>query len=166
YGQMVGEDEAASLPSKYMFQAGMDWRHDGALVFAEWTNSTAALAGVAYNHHIYTDGYRYKGRPLGHWADGDSALWTVGGLLPDLAGGQALAVLRYGTLNDAGTNPTWPASRLVGASLQWRTELDRELRLSLALDHLGLSGGLAGNATAAETRRDTQLRVQLDWWLN
>jgi hypothetical protein len=166
YGQMIGEDEAGNLPSKYMHQAGIDWRGDGAMAFAEWTDTTASLAGVAYNHHIHTDGYRYKRRPLGYWADGDSNLWTVGGLLPDLAGGQALAVLRYGTLNDAGINPTWPPSRLVNASVQWRTVLDRVLGLTIVLDHLSLSGRSSGTGSSADTPRETKLRVQLDWWLN
>jgi len=66
YGQMIGEDEAASLPSKYMYQAGASWRSTRAMAFVEWTDSTAGIPGVAYNHHIYTDGYRYRGRPLGH----------------------------------------------------------------------------------------------------
>jgi len=166
YGQMIGEDEAASLPSKYMFQAGVDWRYEGALAFAEWTDSTAKLAGVAYNHHIYTDGYRTQGRPLGHWGDGDSNLWTVGGLVPDLAGGHALAVLRYGTLNDAGVNPTWPPSRLVGASLQWRTLIDRVLGLTFAFDYFRLSDRAPDSASTRPTQSDAQLRVQLDWWLN
>jgi Capsule assembly protein Wzi len=166
YGQMIGEDEAANLPSKYMYLAGADWRRDGAMAFVEWTDSSAKLAGVAYNHHIYTDGYRYKGRPLGHWADGDSNLWTIGGLVPQLAGGQALAVLRYGTLNDAGVSPTWPASRMVGASLQWRTVVDRVLGLTFAFDYLRLSDPATGDTSTRTTHDDAQLRVQLDWWLN
>ena len=82
--------------------------------------------------HIYTDGYRYKGRPLGHWADGDSNIWTVGGLLRDLAGGQALAVLRYGTLNRLRRQPDLADRRgSVTASLQWRTVIDRDFGLDL-----------------------------------
>ena len=88
YGQMIGEDEAASLPAKYMYLAGADWRQPWGMAFVEWTDSTAKLAGVADNHHIYTDGYRYRGGVLGHWADGDSSLWSVGGLLRELLGGR------------------------------------------------------------------------------
>ena len=112
---------------------------------------------------IYTDGYRHKGRPLGHWADGDSHLWTAGGLLPDLFGGQALAVLRYGTLNEAGASPTWPTSRLFDASVQWRTTIDRVLGLSFALDHYRLSG-LSTATRGNGTQSDTRALVQLDWW--
>jgi len=164
YGQMIGDDEAANLPSKYMVLAGLDWRHRQGLAFAEWTDSTAKLAGVAYNHHIYTDGYRYEGRPLGHWADGDSKLWSAGGLLHDLFGGQALAVLRYGSLNASGANPSWPNARLSSASLQWRKVFEREFALTLALDHMRLSA--AQPADAQDSWRDTQVRVQLDAWLH
>ena len=165
YGQLIGEDDRPDdlpFPAKNMVLAGAEWRGDGALAFVEWTDSSAEYAGVAYNHFIYTDGYRYKGRPLGHWADGDSNLWTVGGLLPELFGGQALAVLRYGTLNEAGASPTWPNSRLSSASLQWRTVLDRVFGLTLALDHVNVSNTRSGD----DGWRDTQLRVQFDAWLH
>ena len=119
---------------------------------------------MAYNHHIYTDGYRHRGRPLGYWGDGDSNLWTVGGLLHDLLGGQALAVLRYGTLNDAGANPTWPNSRLASVSLQWRKVFDGVFGLTVALDHVNLSRPHVGGG--GDSWRDTQARVQLDAWLH
>ncbi len=166
YGQLIGEDgrpETSVVPAKNMYQAGAEWRRDDALVFAEWTDSSAELAGLAYNHPIYTDGYRHRDRPLGYWADGDSNLWTVGGLLRDLFGGQGLAVLRYGTLNEFGANTTWPASRLSSASLQWRRLFDRVFGLTLALDHVNQSWTRPGGGD--DRWRDTQLRVQFDAWL-
>jgi len=166
YGQVIGEDgrpETSIVPAKNLVQAGAEWRRDDALVFAEWTDSTAGPAGIAYNHPIYTDGYRHRGRPLGHWGDGDSNLWAVGGLLRDLLGGQALAVLRYGTLNEAGASTTWPTSRLSSASLQWRKVFDRVFGLTLALDHVNQSW--AQPVGGDSNWRDTQLRVQFDAWL-
>jgi len=166
YGQVIGEDgrpETSIVPAKNLVQAGAEWRREGALVFAEWTDSAAGPAGIAYNHPIYTDGYRHRGRPLGHWGDGDSNLWAVGGLLRDLLGGQALAVLRYGTLNEAGASTTWPTSRLSSASLQWRKVFDRVFGLTLALDHVNQSW--AQPVGGDSNWRDTQLRVQFDAWL-
>lgn len=165
YGQLIGEDSRPDdipLPAKNMYMAGAEWRSDRAMGFVEWTDTVAKSPGTAYNHFIYTDGYRYQRRPLGHWADGDSNLWTVGGLLSDLFGGQALAVLRHGTLNEAGVNATWPDARLSGASLQWRTVLDRVFGLTLALDHVSID---RQGAHADGGYRDTQLRVQFDAWL-
>ena len=166
YGQLIGEDsrpDDVPLPAKNMVLAGADWRSGDALVFAEWTDSTAKAAGFAYNHFIYTDGYRYRGRPLGYWADGDSNIWTAGGLWRQLFGGQALAVLRHGSLNASAANALWPSARLSSASLQWRKVFERDFALTLALDHQALSQTRAGGVQ--QNWRNTQLRVQLDGWL-
>ncbi len=161
YGQMIGEDESGRLPSKYMYLAGAEWRHAHGLVFAEWTDTVAGSPGVAYNHHVYTDGYRYRGSPLGHWADGDSQLWAFGALMPSLFGGEALAVLRVGKLNRSGVNPTWPTADLVGGSLQWRTMIGPSLRLSVAVDAQRLSGDFDD----AVSRRSLDARLQVEgWW--
>ncbi len=162
YGQMIGEDEAGSRPSKYMYLAGTSWRHAHGLAFVEWADTTAKLDGVAYNHFLYTDGYRYKGRVLGHWADGDASVWTLGGLWQAGTIGQALAVVRFGKLNDADANPTWPQADLLNASLQWRMTVLPSLQLTLAADALRLSG-MAGPGGAGN-RTDTQLRLLLQWW--
>jgi hypothetical protein len=143
-----------------MYQLGASWRGAPGLVFIEWIDSQARDPRVAYNHHIFTDGYRFHGRSLGHWADGDSQVWTLGTLLQDVAGGQALAVTRYGRMNDSGANPIWPTSRLLGASVQWRRMIDRAWQLTLAADYLQLTD----LAAASGRRDDTQARVQLDWW--
>ena len=165
YGQLIGEDSRPDnipLPAKNLHLAGAEWRGEAAMAFVEWTDSMAnATGGVAYNHHIFTDGYRYHGQPLGYWGDGDSQVWSAGGLLRDVLGGQALAVLRYGQLNQAGVNLAWPDARFTAASLQWRTVLDRVFGLTFALDHASLSPN--GGATV---QRDTQLRVQLEAWFD
>jgi hypothetical protein len=160
YGQLVGEDEAANLPSKYMYQAGADWRGRDGVLFAEWADTKAGAYGVAYNHFLYTDGYRHRGQPLGHWTDGDAQVATIGALAPSLFGGQGLAVVRFGKLNNADANPTWPKSDLWSGSLQWRIDLDRQARLSVALDHVRLSADAPG-----ASRSDTRLRLQIEGWL-
>ncbi len=164
YGQLIGEDSRADnipLPAKNLYLAGAEWRHPAGLAFVEWTDSTAKVPGIAYNHFIFTDGYRYRGQPLGYWGDGDSDVWSLGGLLRDVLGGQALAVLRHGQLNQAGANPAWPNARFNAASLQWRTVLDRVFGLTFALDHSRFSSNGAGAAQG-----DTQLRVQFDAWFD
>ena len=37
--------------------------------------------GCAYDHPLYPDGYRYEGSNIGHSADGDAILLTVGGII-------------------------------------------------------------------------------------
>jgi hypothetical protein len=157
YAEAIGEDEAGHRPYKYMHLAGADWRHPHGVVFYEWTDTIATRTSIAYQHHIFTDGYRYKGLTLGHWADGDSMLWTLGGLLHDVAGGQGLAVLRYGELNQAGQNPIWPDARMVSTSLQWRRQWAGIFGLTLVLDHVDVRP-----RDEADRQRDTQLRVQFE----
>ena len=92
YGQVVGEDEDKFLPNSLMFQYGMEgWKNLGnstLRLFAEYADLTSywwtgdpRTRNISYNHHIYRDGYRYYGRPVGHWADTDSQLisfwWTT-----------------------------------------------------------------------------------------
>ena len=157
YGAAIGEDEASHRPSKLLYQAGADWRHRDVMVFAEWTQTRAGRDGLSYQHHIFTDGYRTRGLPLGHWSDGDSTVWSFGGLLREVAGGQGLVVLRSGKLNQDGQNPIWPDARLASASLQWRTQWDRIFGLTLVLDHAELRID-----DSDERQRDTQLRVQFE----
>ena len=114
YGQLVGEDEDNFLPNCLMFQYGIEaWKkleNSTLRIFAEyadltsywWTNDPRTN-NISYGHHIYKDGYRYYGRPVGHWADQDSQILSIGGLLQkkdEIGWG---AILRTGDLNEDGT---------------------------------------------------------------
>ncbi|NIP28402.1 MAG: capsule assembly Wzi family protein [Phycisphaerae bacterium] len=57
----------------------------------------------AYNHYIYQTGYRYKGRVIGHAADNDARVLTIGGAM--VAPGNTFwhALIRVGRLNRGGT---------------------------------------------------------------
>lgn len=89
YGQIIGEDEANFLPSKYMSQLGlnvlMDIGQKGAYAkwFVEYTNTTAGAFGAehyntAYEHSTYRSGYRYYGRAIGAVFDNDSEVTALG----------------------------------------------------------------------------------------
>jgi hypothetical protein len=88
YGQFIGEDEAGFLPAKFLGLAGAEawggardwtWR-----AYAEYSHTACDFArstptyGCAYESAIYTDGYRYRGRAIGHAHDRDSEGWTFG----------------------------------------------------------------------------------------
>ncbi|MCZ8132984.1 MAG: capsule assembly Wzi family protein [Steroidobacteraceae bacterium] len=88
YGQAIGEDEAGFLPSKYLGLAGLEswgqagrWNWRG---YAEYARTSCdfsrrePLPGCAYESSIFTDGYRYRGRAIGHAWDRDGEGWTVG----------------------------------------------------------------------------------------
>jgi len=114
YGQVVGEDEDNFLPNCLMFQYGVEtWKNFGAStlrVFAEYADLTSywwtgdpRTRNISYGHHIYGEGYRYRGRPIGHWADQDSQIISIGGLLQRMDGIGWGATLRAGKLNEDGS---------------------------------------------------------------
>lgn len=113
YGQFTGEDEAGGLPSRWLGQFGAEW--SGYLfdrwstrVFGEFSatscqfNETSERFNCAYNHGIYETGYRYRGRTIGHSADNDSRVISVGAMMVDVDDTQWQIVARYGALNRSG----------------------------------------------------------------
>ena len=113
YGQIVGEDEDKFLPNALMFQYGVEgwykWNDATVRVFAEYADLTSTWwtdapksRNVTYGHHIYSDGYRYRGRPVGHWADTDSQIMSIGGLLLKNDGIGWGTTIRVGELNEDG----------------------------------------------------------------
>ncbi|OUU13037.1 MAG: hypothetical protein CBC00_00745, partial [Verrucomicrobia bacterium TMED40] len=91
YGQMTGEDEENFLPEALFFQYGIetwkDWGGASSRLFLEYVNLTSywwtgdpKTRNVTYNHGRYRDGFRYHGRPIGHWSDTDSQILSIGGL--------------------------------------------------------------------------------------
>jgi hypothetical protein len=113
YGQFIGEDEAGGFPSRWMGQFGADWTaylagRWSARFFAEFSGTTCQFYeeserfNCAYNHSIYRTGYRYRARSIGHGADNDARLVTLGGLIVDRNDTRWNAFLRYGRLNRGG----------------------------------------------------------------
>ena len=113
YGQVVGEDEDNFFPNCLMFQYGIEgWKNLGSStmrVFAEYADLTSywwtddpRTRNISYGHHIYSDGYRYRGRPIGHWADQDSQILSIGGVLQRDNGIGWGSILRTGNLNEDG----------------------------------------------------------------
>ena len=98
-----------------MFQYGAEIWHklDNATlrVFAEYADLTSywwtgdpRTRNISYGHHIYKDGYRYRGRPIGHWADQDSQILSFGGIIAEREWNRlGFNVLRTGDLNEDGT---------------------------------------------------------------
>ena len=96
YAQAIGEDEASRLPSNYLGLAGVEaWGGWGARswrVHLEYADTTCIFYrstpdyGCAYRHSIYTDGYQYRGRSIGHSLDGDSEQLALGAVLVNADG--------------------------------------------------------------------------------
>ena len=89
YAQLIGEDEAGFMPSKYMSMFGfestfaMSSSQSFVKGFVEYVDSTAGSLNdpqynTAYEHSAYKSGYRFRGRPIGASFDGDSRAISAG----------------------------------------------------------------------------------------
>lgn len=91
YMQVIGEDEAGGLPSKDFAMAGIEtwgaWGDAGASWRLHMEYADTAVDGffggppafdITYQHHIYTDGYTYRGRVIGHSLGGDGRMTSLG----------------------------------------------------------------------------------------
>jgi hypothetical protein len=96
YAQIMGEDEAGGFPSRYMGMGGVELTH--------WSNRSwnsyrwfAEIAGVS------CEGYRYRGRVVGHGAEADALIGTLGMVMVTGNGNQFSALIRSGELNKGGS---------------------------------------------------------------
>src|SRR5690606_6911810 len=97
YGQVTGEDEDDYQPDANMILYGLETWGELESMKASWrayfehadTRAGYLLAeprlsqgwNTGYNHGIYREGYRYKGRPIGHAMDGDGRMKSIGAFL-------------------------------------------------------------------------------------
>jgi hypothetical protein len=114
YGQFVGEDEAGGFPSRWMGQVGAEW---SSYAFDQWSTrlfgelsatscrfyASSELFNCVYNHSIHQTGYRYRGRSIGHAADNDTRLVSVGLVAVNAELTQWRVLARYGALNRGGS---------------------------------------------------------------
>jgi hypothetical protein len=99
YAQMIGEDESGYLPAKYLNQFGFEaWKPlaDGGLiqVHAEYASTTCSANSnsgpyynCAYNQGRFNvEGYRHRGRSIGHTTDRDAESYVLGGSFTEADG--------------------------------------------------------------------------------
>ena len=115
YAQAIGEDEANFMPSKYLGLFGAEvwggwgersWRAhvEYADTACDFYNSSPQF-GCAYSNSIYSDGYQYRGRSIGHALDGDSRQLAVGAMLVDGDGSSWELAGQSAKVNREGANP-------------------------------------------------------------
>lgn len=90
YGQLIGEDEAGGLPSKFLGLGGIELAGaiggGGYRATLEYSDTTCSFShsepefNCAYENSIYTAGYRYRGRSIGHATDNDTRMLVFGAL--------------------------------------------------------------------------------------
>lgn len=168
YIQMIGEDEAGGFPSRFLGQLGAEVSGSFSLIsyraYAEFAGTTcqfyesSSRPNCGYNNGIYQTGYRYKGRSIGHSADNDAELFSVGGIAVEPDGDVWQGVMRFGELNNAGaadirnTVSTTPADYL---------EIEISHRKSLDFGEIEIGVGLSRfeDTITGEEQDDTRLFV-------
>jgi hypothetical protein len=148
YGQYIGEDESGYLPVKYLGQLGLEaWKpfaRGGVLQgFVEYANTTCSgMSGgrprydCAYTQGKFNvEGYRYRGRVIGHTTDSDAESVALGATFADMRGAVWSATARSARLNHDGVDPRNTVSAgpadYAALELGWR---GRWLRQSLAIE--------------------------------
>lgn len=163
YSQMIGEDESGYLPVKFLGQFGVEtWRvlpGGGQLrAFLEYADTTCSFNrpaprfNCAYVQGVFNrEGYRYRGRSIGHTADGDAELWSAGLRWQTARSDEWNAHLRTGTLNrdggvDARNTVSAVAADYSSASIGWRGARGwSDLQIQLGVERYEPPGG--GGAT-------------------
>ena len=120
YAQAIGEDEANGLPSKYLGLAGVEiwggigdrsWRaHAEYADTACSFNKSEPEFGCAYLNSIYSDGYQYRDRSLGHAIDGDSQQFAAGFMLVNPGGDSWEIAFQDADINRESANPVHSVS--------------------------------------------------------
>lgn len=170
YGQFMGEDEAGGFPSRWLGQFGGEW---SGYLFDRWsTRAYAEFAGTscqfyesselfncAYNHGIYGTGYRFRSRSLGHGADNDARLISVGALLVDAADTQWRVLLRYGSLNRDG--PADLRNSLTATEQDIvSVDLSHSRRINLGVIDIGAGYEAVDNAVSGGSFSDGRFYLQ------
>jgi Capsule assembly protein Wzi len=92
YGQLIGEDQAGLLPSKYLGLWGAEWwsANGRQRVFTEYSDThcygvpgRTSINGCAYGNGSYPQGYTHYNRWLGASQGPDSRLFSLGWLDTD-----------------------------------------------------------------------------------
>jgi hypothetical protein len=171
YGQLIGEDEAGALPAKFLGLAGVEWAGElaGGSVRAtlEYSDATCnfshsePLFDCAYESVIYTQGYRYRGRSLGHATDSDGRMLSVGAMYVADDGTSWDIKVRNSELN---RNATATEPNHTTAPLATDVQsIDLGHRRSLFGGTLTAALGLERREAVNSVERNDQWRVSAQW---
>ena len=169
YAQGIGEDEAGFMPSKYLGLFGFEtwgdagggsWRAhlEYADTACDFLNSPPEF-GCAYTSAVYTTGYRYRRRVIGHSIDADGESVGLGAMYMDARGHRWEVLGRNVKLNRAGEAD--------GHSLTASPAKVRDLNLThergYAWGNITVSLGYADADTEGETTLQDGVRGFVSW---
>jgi hypothetical protein len=167
YAQGIGEDEAGSMPAKYLGLFGAETWGAGATwswrFSAEYSDTACdflnspPLFGCAYTNSIYTTGYRFRSRALGHPADADSESVGFMGLVVNESGTRWSIRVRDMKLNRAGV----ALGHSVASAPATVHDVDLAHDRQLAWGKLAINVGYADVSTTGTTQVDEGWRGDL-----
>ena len=152
YGQLIGEDEAHGLPSKFLGLGGVEvWgsmRWGSWRVRAEAVDTTCIFTrqkpafDCAYRNSLFYQGYTFRGRVIGHGLDNDSRMASLAAILVRPSGESWTLTLRNAKINRSGFVPdithalSAGPSKLRNLDVQYNRDFKLgALRVGLALDN-------------------------------
>jgi hypothetical protein len=150
YGQLVGEDESGGTPSRLIGASGFEMSSAtprvSHRVWLEGSNTLmhfnkGGMPNGAYEHGIYTSGYRYRGRNIGASSDNDAQVYSLGGLHVWESGAWASWRLGKAYLNHDGTNLPAPGGNPLSDTALSLWLLDTSVQYPLSDHNLVILGG-------------------------
>lgn len=143
YGQQIGEDNSSTgIPERYLalfggetwFMLGTGSVLRGHIEYAntkvKWYDSEVEY-DIAYVQSIFSEGYRLRGRNIGHTTDGDSETTSIGVSLTTGEGHRWAALVRRGRLDiccvqGANSRITAGPSDYFATQLSWEGRFSRQ----------------------------------------
>jgi capsule assembly protein Wzi len=172
YGQMIGEDEAGALPSKFLGLFGIEhWGTVGSgsyRVHFEYSDTACDFSrqvpqfDCAYESSIYTVGYRFRGRSIGQSIDSDSRLTTVGVLYVSPGSASWELVARDAKLNRDATTAPETAQTLAPLATDVES-IDLFYRRDLLGGRLVAGAGFESREVSSLSSKDDEWRVMGQW---
>ena len=170
YTQRIGEDEQNLRPALFLNLVGIEaWGSLGNLGnLRGYLELADTLCGgnltndgppnCAYDHPVYSTGMRYRNRAIGHTADNDSKIWTLGLLLNDRHDASWALTLKTGDLNREG--PPDAANTLAPTMRKYRSV---DLLRSQDLGPGSLRLGVDYERMSAADDTDQDWHVYMEW---
>jgi hypothetical protein len=171
YGQLIGEDEAGGFPSEYLGLFGVEvwgareawgsWR-----AHLEYADTACGSVGsdpkfdCGYNHGIYSDGYRYRDRSIGHSIDNDARILSLGISLVRPDGDSWNFLVRGGDLNRAGL-PDPVNSVAATAQTLANIEISHSKAYAFGIVDFGIGADRIEDEATSDSSSDVRAFVQL-----
>lgn len=174
YAQLIGEDEAGGLPSEFLGLVGVEtwgtWErlNTSYRVHAEYAD--ARCGGIsdsmpslrcAYNHSIYQTGYRYRGRVIGHAAEGDGQMFSVGSLFVSEGGRSWNALVRRILIN-----PSSDPRNTITSTEQELINVEVSHSREIVLGHIDVGAGYDRTEDKMAGTTNDEIRAFLRWRWN